>query len=92
MHNGIELDDFQQLTQKYRYQKETKKRDFAAVNSEFVLIESMPNKDPRGYYLDDLTPHDVATPDYLAQQIQDHTILMELLGIPRNDKKKKKTN
>ena len=47
MHNGIELDDFQQLTQKYRYQKETKKRDFAAVNSEFVLIESMPNKDPR---------------------------------------------
>ncbi|KAN0069316.1 hypothetical protein V8E54_012331 [Elaphomyces granulatus] len=48
----------------------------------------MPNKDPRGYYLDDLTPHDVATPDYLAQQIQDHTILMDLLGIPRNDKKK----
>ena len=49
MHNGIELDDFQQLTQKYRYQKVTKKRDFAAVNSEFVLIQSMPSKDPRGY-------------------------------------------
>lgn len=49
MHNGIELDDFQQLTQKYRYQKETKKRDFSDVNAEFVPIESMPGKDPRGY-------------------------------------------
>jgi len=49
MHNGIELDDFQQLTQKYRYQKETKKRDFSAVNAEFVPIESMPGKVPRGY-------------------------------------------
>jgi hypothetical protein len=41
MHNGIELDDFQQLTRKYRYHKETKKRDFSAVIAEYASARSL---------------------------------------------------
>jgi hypothetical protein len=43
-HDEITLDDFTQLTQKYRNQRERKKRDFSQVNCEFVNVDPMPKK------------------------------------------------
>jgi hypothetical protein len=43
-HDDIVLDDFCQLTQRYRNQRERKKRDFSQVNSEFVDVDEMPSK------------------------------------------------
>jgi hypothetical protein len=43
-HDDITLDDFQRLTQRYRNQRERKKRDFSEVNREFVELEDMPQK------------------------------------------------
>jgi len=54
------------------------------------ILQSYLNWEFLAHYLDDfinVIPHDLATPDYLAQQAQDYTILTDLLGIPRNDKK-----
>jgi Reverse transcriptase (RNA-dependent DNA polymerase)/RNase H-like domain found in reverse transcriptase len=54
------------------------------------ILQSYLNWELLAHYLDDFIraiPHDVATPDYLAQQIQDYIVLTDLLGIPRNDKK-----
>jgi hypothetical protein len=43
-HDDIVLDDFCQLTQRYRNQRERKKRDFSQFNSEFVDVDEMPSK------------------------------------------------
>jgi hypothetical protein len=54
------------------------------------ILQSYLNWELLAYYLNDFIraiPHDVATPDYLAQQVQDYKALTDLLGIPRNDKK-----
>lgn len=45
LHDEITIDDFTQLTQKYRNQRQRKKRDFSEVNRSFVAVEQMPKKD-----------------------------------------------
>jgi hypothetical protein len=48
-HDEITIDDFTQLTKRYRNEKKRKKRDFSQVNKEFVRFGEMPEKTtPRG--------------------------------------------
>lgn len=44
LHDEIIIDDFAQLTQKYRNQRQRKKRDFSEVNRSFVTIGQMPKE------------------------------------------------
>jgi len=52
LHDEITVDDFNQLTQNYRNQRERKKRGFSQINSEFIDVGPMPSKSTRRLFTD----------------------------------------
>jgi len=52
LHDEITVDDFNQLTQNYRNERERKKRDLPQINGEFIHLGPMPSKSTRRLFTD----------------------------------------